>query len=48
MFEREVPSMNLDDNTLLPKLGCHTIFARNVCHVDVRAMWHVSHIVSGI
>ena len=46
MSEREVPSMNLDDYYTLPELGCHTTFARNVRHVDVRAVWHVSRVVS--
>ena len=45
MSEREVPSMNLDDYTL-PELRCYTNFARNVRCGDVRAVWHVSRIVS--
>ena len=45
MSEREVPSMTLDDYTL-PELGCNTIFARNVRCEDVRAVWHVSRVVS--
>ena len=45
MSEREVPSMTLDDYPL-PELGCLTIFARNVRCGDVRAVWHVSRVVS--
>ena len=26
----------------------HTIVARNVCYVDVRAVWRVARVVSGI
>jgi hypothetical protein len=29
-------------------LGRHTLVARNVCYVDVQAVWRVSHVVSGI
>jgi hypothetical protein len=32
----------------VPLLGCPTIVARDVCYADVRAVWGVSHVVSGI
>ena len=31
-----------------PSLGRHTIVAQNVFYVDVRAVWRVSRVVSGI
>ena len=32
----------------VPLLGCPTIVARDVCYEDVRAVWCVSRVVSGI
>ena len=32
----------------VPSLGRHTTVARNVCYIDVRVVWHVSRVVSGI
>ena len=32
----------------VPSIGRHFIVARNVCYVDVRALWRVSRVVSGI
>ena len=32
----------------VPSLGRHTIVARNVCYADVRVVWHVFHVASGI
>jgi hypothetical protein len=32
----------------VPSFGRHTIVARNVCYADVRAVWRISHVVSGI
>ena len=32
----------------VPSLGRHTIVTRNVCYADVRVVWHVFHVASGI
>ena len=32
----------------VPPLGRHTIVAQSVCYVDVRVVWRVSNVVSGI
>ena len=38
----------IEGRLCVPSLGRLTIVARNVIYVDVRAVWRVSHVVSGI
>ena len=40
--------MYLDDYALSVLVVRHTITARNVCYVDIRAVWHFFRVVSSV